>query len=111
MLGGRLSIELEVELSKYLSLELVPVFVVIKSPPMLNYATYEKSSLHQESNGWGPLAGAALDRDHAPPAVAERADHAAAQCSARSGHYDFGFFHVQNTTPSENRTKKSKGYK
>jgi len=61
LLGGRLSIELEVELSKYLSLELVPVFVVIKSPPMLNYATYEKSSLHQESNGWGPLAGAALD--------------------------------------------------
>ena len=28
---------------------------------MLNYATYDKSSLHQESNGWGPLSGAALD--------------------------------------------------
>jgi len=61
LLQGRLGFELEVELTKYVSLELVPVFVTSKSPPMLNYSTYEKSSLHQESNGWGPIAGAALD--------------------------------------------------
>lgn len=61
LLEGRLGLELEVELHKYLSLELVPVFVTTQSPPMLNYNTYEKSSLHQESNGWGPLSGAALD--------------------------------------------------
>ena len=61
LLEGRLGLELELELSKYVSLELVPVFVLTKSPPMLNYNTYEKSSLHQESNGWGPLSGAAID--------------------------------------------------
>jgi hypothetical protein len=60
LLEGRLGVELEVELSKYFTAELVPVFVTTQSPPMLNYSTYEKSSLHQESNGWGPLAGAAL---------------------------------------------------
>jgi hypothetical protein len=61
LLEGRLGLELEIELSKYLSLELVPVFVTTQSPPMLNYNTYEKSSLRQESNGWGPLSGAAVD--------------------------------------------------
>jgi hypothetical protein len=60
LLEGRLGIELEVELSKYFTAELVPIFVTTQSPPMLNYSTYEMSSLHQESNGWGPLAGAAL---------------------------------------------------
>jgi hypothetical protein len=61
LLEGRLGFELEVELYKYLSLELVPVFVTTESPVMLNYNTYEKSSLHQESNGWGPLSGTAID--------------------------------------------------
>jgi len=61
LLEGRLGLELEVQLSKYFTAELVPVFVTTKSPPMLNYSTYEKSSLHQESNGWGPMAGAAID--------------------------------------------------
>jgi len=60
LLEGRLGIEIELQLSKYFTAELVPVFVTTQSPPMLNYSTYEKSSLHQESNGWGPLAGAAL---------------------------------------------------
>jgi hypothetical protein len=61
LLEGRLSLELEVELAKFFSLELVPVFVTGQSPPTLNYSGYEKSVLHQESNGWGPLSGAALD--------------------------------------------------
>ncbi len=61
LLEGRLGLELETELYHLLSLELVPVFVTTQSPPMLNYSTYEKSSLHQESNGWGPISGAALD--------------------------------------------------
>jgi len=61
LLEGRLGLELELQLSKYFTMELVPVFVTTQSPPMLNYNTYEKSSLHQESNGWGPLSGAALD--------------------------------------------------
>jgi len=61
LLEGRLGLELELQLSKYISLELVPVFVTTQSPPMLNYNTYERSSLHQESNGWGPMSGAALD--------------------------------------------------
>ena len=61
LLEGRLGVELETELYKFLTVELVPVFVTTQSPPMLNYSTYEKSSLRQESNGWGPLSGAALD--------------------------------------------------
>ncbi len=61
LLEGKLGLELEVELYKLLSLELVPVFVISESPPTLNYSTYEKSSLSQASNGWGPLSGAAID--------------------------------------------------
>jgi hypothetical protein len=61
LLQGRLGLELETALYKLLSLEIVPVFVTSQSPPMLNYSTYEKSSLHQESNGWGPMSGAAID--------------------------------------------------
>ncbi len=61
LLEGRLGLELEVALSRILTLELVPVFVTAHSPPMLNYDTYEKSSLRQESNGWGPMSGAAID--------------------------------------------------
>jgi len=61
LLEGRLGLELETALYKILSLEIVPVFVTTQSPPTLNYSTYEKSSLHQESNGWGPMSGAAID--------------------------------------------------
>ncbi len=61
LLEGRLGLELETERYHLLSLELVPVFGTTPSPPMLNYSTYEKSSLHQESNGWGPISGAAID--------------------------------------------------
>ena len=61
VLEGRLGFELEIELYKLVSVEVVPIFVIMNSPPMLNYNTYEKSSLRQESNGWGPLTGAAID--------------------------------------------------
>lgn len=56
-----MAVELESELYKFVSLELVPVFVTSESPPMLNYSTYQKSSLTQASNGWGPLSGVAID--------------------------------------------------
>jgi hypothetical protein len=61
LLEGRLGLELETQVYKFLTLEIVPVFVTSQKPPTLNYASYEKSSLHQKSNGWGALSGAALD--------------------------------------------------
>lgn len=61
LLEGRLGLELETQLYKFLSLELVPVFVTTKSPPTLNYNTYEKSTLRQASNGLGAISGAAVD--------------------------------------------------
>lgn len=61
MLEGRLGLELETQLYKFLTLELVPVFVTTHSPPTLNYDTYERSTLHQSSNGIGAISGAALD--------------------------------------------------
>ena len=61
LLEGRLGLEIETELYDFLTLEIVPVFVTTHSPPTLNYASYEKSSLRQESNGIGALSGAAID--------------------------------------------------
>ena len=61
LLEGRLGLELETQLYKFLSLEVVPVFVTTKSPPTLNYNTYEKSTLRQASNGLGAISGAAID--------------------------------------------------
>ena len=61
LLEGRLGLELETQLYQFLTLEIVPVFVTTKSPPTLNYNTYEKASLRQESNGLGAISGAAID--------------------------------------------------
>jgi hypothetical protein len=61
LLEGRLGLEIESELYKFLTLEIVPVFVTTHSPPTLNYNTYEKSSLRQASNGLGAISGAAVD--------------------------------------------------
>jgi hypothetical protein len=59
-LEGRLGLELEGQVYKWLTLELVPVFVTTKSPPTLNYEQYD-SHLSQTSNGLGPISGAAID--------------------------------------------------
>ena len=60
LLEGRLGLELETQLYKFLSLELVPVFVTTKQPPTLNYASYN-STINQSSNGIGAISGAAID--------------------------------------------------
>lgn len=61
LLEGRLGLEIESQLYKSLTLELVPVFVTTEQPPTLNYSSYEKSSLRQKSNGLGAISGAAID--------------------------------------------------
>lgn len=60
LLEGRLGLELETEVYKFLTLELVPVFVTAKQPPTLNYSTYD-STINQSSNGIGAISGAAID--------------------------------------------------
>jgi hypothetical protein len=61
LLEGRLGLELETQLYKFLTLELVPVFVTTHSPPTLNYSDYQSSTITQSSNGIGAISGAALD--------------------------------------------------
>jgi hypothetical protein len=60
LLEGRLGLELETQVYKFVSIELVPVFVTTSSPPTLNYDSYS-SVLTQSSNGAGAISGAALD--------------------------------------------------
>ncbi|MEO8903001.1 MAG: hypothetical protein ABI488_13130 [Polyangiaceae bacterium] len=60
LLEGRLGLELETEVYKFLTVEIVPVFVTTKQPPTLNYATYN-STVSQSSNGIGAISGAAID--------------------------------------------------
>jgi hypothetical protein len=60
LLEGRLGLELETQVYKFVSIELVPVFVTSHSPPTLNYDSYS-SMLTQSSNGLGAISGAALD--------------------------------------------------
>jgi hypothetical protein len=56
---GRLSIELEMSLFKYLSVTLTPVFVTGESPISVNYAGLD-SPLTQHSHGLGPLSGVSV---------------------------------------------------
>jgi hypothetical protein len=60
---GRMGLELEVGLLKWLSFETVPIFVTGETPPTLgSYVTFSgrEESVHQASNGLGPLSGASL---------------------------------------------------
>jgi hypothetical protein len=59
LLLGRLNIELEVSLFKYLSVQLTPVFVTSTSPIAVNYAGLD-DPLTQHSNGLGPISGVSL---------------------------------------------------
>jgi hypothetical protein len=60
LLEGRLGLEIETQLYKFVTLEIVPVFVTTGKPPTLNYASYD-STLRQKSNGLGAISGAAID--------------------------------------------------
>jgi hypothetical protein len=61
LLEGRLGLELETEVYKFLTVELVPVFVTTQAPPTLNYSPYQDSTINQHSNGIGAISGAAID--------------------------------------------------
>jgi hypothetical protein len=59
LLEGRLGVELEVGVWKFISFEMVPVFVVNDSPPIFNFAG-EPDNLTQSSNGLGPISGSSF---------------------------------------------------
>jgi hypothetical protein len=60
LLEGRMGLELEVGLLDFMTVELVPIFVVTEKPPTLNLDG-APDLLRQESNGLGPISGASLD--------------------------------------------------
>ena len=57
LIFGKLGLELEVEIWKFISLELVPVFVLSEQPPAMNDFD---DVLSQHSNGIGALAGTSI---------------------------------------------------
>jgi hypothetical protein len=59
LLEGRLGLELEVGVLDFLSVEVVPVFVVNDKPPTLNFRG--SADVFQKSNGLGPVSGATVD--------------------------------------------------
>jgi hypothetical protein len=59
LLEGRLPLELEVVAWKFISIEMVPVFVVNTTPPSFNFAGRD-DPISQHSNGLGPISGASL---------------------------------------------------
>jgi len=59
LLEGKLGLELEVALWKFLSLEIVPLFIVNDEPPTFNLIGREEN-ITRESNGLGALAGASF---------------------------------------------------
>jgi hypothetical protein len=59
LLEGRLGLELEAEVWEFITAEVVPVFVVNKTPPSFNFVRRE-GDLSQESNGLGALSGASI---------------------------------------------------
>ena len=60
LFDGKLAFELEVGIHKYVSVELVPLFVVNEQPPTFNYFVGREDPISRESNGLGPLAGTSL---------------------------------------------------
>jgi hypothetical protein len=61
VLSGDLNLELEVGVLKFLSVEVVPSFVVNKDPPTLGYLSGLDDQLERKGDGLGPLAGATFD--------------------------------------------------
>jgi hypothetical protein len=60
LLDGKLALELEVGLVKFMSVELVPLFVVNEQPPTFNYFVGRDDPISRESDGIGPLAGTSI---------------------------------------------------
>jgi hypothetical protein len=60
VLEGKLGIELEVGVLKWLSVELVPVFLTGTKPPTFSSYASRDSDVSQHSNGLGPLSGASI---------------------------------------------------
>jgi hypothetical protein len=59
LIEGRLGFELEVAVWKFISVELVPVFVANDEPPSFNFSGRE-DPISQHSNGLGPIAGTSI---------------------------------------------------
>jgi len=56
---GRLGLELEVAVWKFISVEMVPVFVTSEQPPFMNLGSFS-GTLSQKSNGVGAMSGASI---------------------------------------------------
>jgi len=59
LMQGRLPVELEVQLFKYLSFQLTPIFILADKPLSINFANRD-APLTQHSGGVGPLSGVSL---------------------------------------------------
>jgi hypothetical protein len=59
LIYGKLGVELEAALWKFISVELVPVFVTNNQPPAMNYGSFP-GNIHQASNGLGAMSGASV---------------------------------------------------
>jgi hypothetical protein len=59
LLEGRLGLELELGVWKFISIEMVPVFVANTEPPSFNFSGRE-DPISQHSNGLGPIAGTSI---------------------------------------------------
>ncbi|HEY5960391.1 MAG TPA: hypothetical protein VIV60_27745 [Polyangiaceae bacterium] len=59
IIEGRLGLELEVAAWKFITVEMVPVFVTSKQPPYLNLNNMP-GNMYQKSNGLGALAGTSI---------------------------------------------------
>lgn len=59
LLEGRLGVELEVGVWKWITVEMAPVFVVNNSPPTLDFGSYS-DAVTQSSNGLGPISGSSF---------------------------------------------------
>jgi hypothetical protein len=60
LIDGKLGIELEVAVLKWMTVELVPIFVVNDQPPSFGYFTGPEG-IKRTSNGLGPIAGTSID--------------------------------------------------
>jgi hypothetical protein len=60
LIEGRLGFELEAGITKWLTGEIVPVFVTNATPPTLSSFDSRSADIRQSSNGLGPLSGTSL---------------------------------------------------
>jgi hypothetical protein len=59
LLAGRMGLELEVQVWKFITIESVPTFVVWQEPPSFNFVGRD-TNLRQESHGIGALSGVSI---------------------------------------------------